>query len=291
VLPALAAQVCRIRIPGKPFALADTPGPPVNQGGHVTMPAFARILTTASMLLLGLVTTTQAQDKAARHYAVISLLGDQLTIASYVPETNSRIEKIGREVVALSDPVFDHTVLLAMQEALPKIDPQAKTSLLAPSDRSLYTHQADLIDGNRFVAPAWLTRSLEQTGASHLLLVTKHRAPTRVKLADGVVGRGQVEGLGFYIDPGLYLKSSTTHGAGLGMLASYAYFKVSVIDLKTLAVVDQRPLTATYAVGTWSSESSSNPWDALTSKQKVSYLQELIKSTINAELPGLLKAG
>ena len=69
-----------------------------------------------------------------RRYAVLSLIGDRLLISQYVPATGSRTDTNRREYLQLEDPTLEKTSLLAIHQALRRLEPASKPVLLFAQD-------------------------------------------------------------------------------------------------------------------------------------------------------------
>lgn len=231
-------------------------------------------------------------DAGQRKYAVLSLIGDSLTVVTYRPSIGSQIDRNDHKTFALPDAIFDQAALLAVDEALRKVDPKASTTLLAPSSPTLRAEQGHLLDGQRFAPSEGLDGALKKDGATHLLLVTKHRADTNLQTGGSTVGSGKLEGLGYYIDRQLPMYRSDTGEQGVGFLAPYVYFKISLIDLATSTVLKQHTVTATTTLSAARARSkeSFDPWDVLSPSQKIDTLRGMIRREIVNAVPALIQS-
>src|SRR6476620_10873768 len=84
-----------------------------------------KILTTA-LLLLALPLGAFAQ----RHYAILSLVGDEMMIVQREMSTGSRLETNSRQSVSMPDATIDRAMLLAIEDVVRRTEPGAKTTLL-----------------------------------------------------------------------------------------------------------------------------------------------------------------
>ena len=93
-----------------------------------------------------------------------------------------------------------------------------------------------------------------------------------------------LEGLGFYVDPNMALKDMKTGETFHGFFSPFAYFMVSLVDLKdgTLA---QHPLTSSRVVSDPKAETA---WQSLTSAQKVKMLEDMVGAGLAEALPKVL---
>ena len=214
-----------------------------------------------------------------RKIAIVSLIGDSLTIVHAQQQLGSRIDRNSHESISILDGSIDREALLASDDAIKNAAGQTSTVLLKSSS-TLSVRQADFFDGQKFVPPSELETSLKTQGATHLLLLTKFRAEARFESRTHSVGHGMIEGVGFYFDRQTVTYRTETGERGIGFLAPYAYFKVSLIELATLSIVKQQTITASWLVSEARSREKSNPWDALTPTEKANSLRFLIKREV-----------
>ena len=66
------------------------------------------------------------------------------------------------------------------------------------------------------------------------------RGTVQLRLADGYVGSGKIEGAGLYLDSAMRTRSPGTAAIGTGFLATFAYIKVMLVDAKTMAVIREQ---------------------------------------------------
>ncbi len=245
-----------------------------------------------SLLALLLVVVALAAVAEGRTYAVMSLVGDGLLVVHHRASTGSSIDRDTRQFIALADPVLDRTALLAVDEALRRSDPAAKPVLLAARDAGLLEAQAKALAsgaGVQAIADALRPR-LPPNVATHLVLVAKHRAPAAIKLAEGSVGSGHLEGLGFYVDRGMRVRIPNTNRWGQGFLGPFAYFTVALVDLRSGKVIAEQPVRASIARSQARSDTL-DPWDALSAEEKVKILEALIREETARAMPTLVKSG
>lgn len=226
-----------------------------------------------AILLLAASAVCGASD---RTYAVLSLIGDQLMLVNRAAATGSNVDRNTRQFVALPNAALDNAALRAVEDALKTADPGAQVALLAARDPDLAKAQAKALDaggGAGLVLPA-LKDVLAKVNATHLILVSKHRGEARMEIANGKAGSGYLEGLGFYIDRLYPLRDLTTGEHTDGFLAPFAYFRVALIDLATSRVLGEETVTASQGIG---ARDQINPWDTLSSAEKVAYLDGFIR--------------
>jgi hypothetical protein len=229
----------------------------------------AAVMLAAAAGLLSL--AAAAQD--AKKIAVLSLIGDQFLIVAHEPEAGARVNRV--DVIDLPERAMDGAVALDMQRVIKGVDAAADVVMLGPT-RGLYAAQGiitEMPDVSQVVTA--VKPSLEKAGIGRLVLITKLRHDALLRLADGNVGSGKLEGTGFYLDQGLATVSPGEDKAGRGFIAPFAYFRVSLVDVASGKVLGYRDVIASNAVGAGNSPSL-QVWEALSSGQKVHMIRQLI---------------
>lgn len=246
-----------------------------------------KTLITAILML-----ALPAGAMAQRHYAILSLVGDEMMIVQREMQTGSRLETNARQSVSMPDATIDRGMLLAVDDAVRRADPSAKTTLLVSRRQAVYDAVARALDKGGSTAGAFeAVRPIVATakGATHLILVTKYRHAAMLRMRDGHVGSGTLEGVGFYVDYGSNARSYDLAEAERGLISPYAYFRVSLVDLasgKVLAedrVIGSRATSP--AVGT-----IGNAWAALTPQEKDKQLQDIIREETARVVPMVIAA-
>jgi hypothetical protein len=233
------------------------------------------------LLLLLLVTTSPPHAFAAevKRLAVSSVIGEALTLVTHSPEVGSHLDRNVHEPLMLLDAGFDSLAIATAMSAAKQLHDQTPAERFdfggAPASEVL-----TWIDGKRFVPPAEVKENLAAAGSSHLLLITKHRGPARLKLRSGSTGSGYLEGLGFYVDRGIRVRRADTGEAGMGFLAPYAYFQVLLINVETGEIEKSETVAASTSYSAARSKESPDPWDALSSTQKSSAIRRLLRGEV-----------
>lgn len=239
-----------------------------------------------ALMLLALACPAAAQE---RRYAILSLVGDALLIVQREMSTGSRLDRNTRTRVALTTPAIDNAMVLAVDREVTRVAPGAKTVLLAARSPELFAVQSralDAGDGVERILDA-LRPVVAKADATHLLLVTKHRSDARLRVHDGAIGAGQIEGVGFYIDPTMPLENREKRERSEGFIAPFAYYMVSLVDLKSGRIVAERRATESQAIG---SQASITPWQSMSADEKVRMLTGLMQSGVQRVVPEILKA-
>jgi hypothetical protein len=243
-----------------------------------------RLIAIALVLIAPL--AASAQD--SRKYAVLSLVGDKLLIVQREMATGSRLDKNDRTVVELPDNSIDRAVTLAVDDALRRANPGSQPILLHSRRADLYEASYQSMDRRDGVARVYAAVKpiVEKTGATHLVLVTKHRHRAMLRLRDGHVGSGFLEGVGFYVDHGTMARGVDTNDAEAGFIAPFTYMMISLIDMKTGQVVSQQHVIGSNAAAPRPWERNvGNAWHRLNEQEKVARLTEVIREEAARAVP------
>ena len=242
-----------------------------------------------AVLFLLAVAAVCAQAAGAKRYAVLSLVGDRMLIVQREMSTGSRLDRNERQFVGIPDQALDNSMLLAIDGAIRRRDPGATPILLAPRDPALYAAAQRELDGRGNTARIYEAAKpvLTGTNATHLVLVTKQRHQARLRLRDGMVGTGYLEGLGFYVDQGTLSRSIDTNEAERGFIAPFTYVTISLIEVASGRVLAEERVTAS-APYTTANNTIGNAWAALTAQQKAESLAQVMRTEAERVVPQLL---
>lgn len=231
-----------------------------------------------------------ATDSAPRTFAVMSLIGDSMTIVNAVPSTGAHLDTNRSQDFDDPSGVLDISTLKAAAQAIKKVVPDAKPILLATDSAILRKKQGQLIADHHLVDADGLVDDLKKSGVTDFLLITKHRATTNLHTDIDTIGSGTLYGLGFYIDSYTRTQSGDSLEVGIGYLAPYAYFKIFLIDVATLAVEKEVDVTDGYILSNARNDSGTerSPWNILDNTQKFKALAEMIQNSLMENVPGML---
>lgn len=226
-----------------------------------------------------------------RQMAVISLVGDELVLVYATVQTGSNTHSNRQRSLPDAAGSFDKIVLAAVGKAIERADAGARPALLGVGPSALHQQPERLFDGGAIALPDSLVTALEQAQATHVVLVTKHRAPTRIALAHMQVGVGSLRGLGYYVDRSTHLRVVESGQTGTGMLVPYAYLQLTLADARSGAILRQRSLTATRPYAVAADNQATDPWGLLTATEKVERLRRLLDQHLATEVPALIAPG
>jgi hypothetical protein len=211
-----------------------------------------------------------------RKFAALSIIGDRLAVVSHVADTGTRVDRNRVDYLDMPPRALDNAVLGAVNAAIKRSVPGSEVMMLGATP-PLFGAQGEGIEDPDVKPVVDLVKpAIEKAGVTHLVLVGKLRHEARLKFADGYVGSGRLEGLGFYLDHQLLTEERGEGNVGRGFIAPYAYFRVSLVDLRSGEVVGQRDVLASQAVGAGRSPSL-RVWEALSAEEKVKMITGLAR--------------
>ena len=233
-------------------------------------------------LAFALAIPAQAQHK----YAVLSSIGDRITVVTRAMATGSNVDTNRREPMELSGPGLDNAVLLAAEDGIKAADPAAQAILLAPRTPLAEQAAAASRDNTLEKWAADARGQLAPLGATHVIVISKHRGDARLKVSSGSTGSGKLEGLGFYVDTSYAAADDNASQGARGFLASYAYILIRAVDLRSGRQVGEQVVMAsnTSVPGV----DSTRAWDALPPEGKVAALRTLATKEVEAAMPAVL---
>jgi hypothetical protein len=241
----------------------------------------------ASSALLLSASSLRARGQSVPRHAVISLLGDRLEVVYAQMRTGSHLDRNLHRAVPDPRGAMDQFALAAVARALDAAgQPGAALLSLAPSP--LHEQAESLFDANSVGLPDMLIEAVAQSQAVQILLLTKHRAPASIPLLNTHLGVGMLRGLGYYIDAEARVRMVETGHAERGVLATYAYFKLTLADARSGRVLNQRFCTAAHPYPVAARPSAIDPWDVLSPTDKVLLLRRLLDAQLALEVPLLL---
>jgi hypothetical protein len=234
------------------------------------------LVCLAAFALASIPSSSHAADSAPRTYAVMSLIGDKISVVGHRATVGSSIDRNRQGAMTVQGHALDDMAVLAASDAISRFDPPASIVMLASNDPTLYELQDELFEPqqrSRALLASAIRDPIQGQHATHLILIRKHRGDAAMRMQVQYVGSGKLEGVGFYVDPTLPTRNLETNEIGSGFLAPFAYIKVTLVDANSMAVIREQTVeeSATMLTG-----KSLNPLNALTPAQKTAALRSLI---------------
>ena len=237
-------------------------------------------LGVAAALLPALANAAQAVTAAAPSYVLLSVVGDKLGLVWQRPGTASNLDKNEHRDLPVKDLTFESASVFAAADTVQALQPGAKTTMLSTKEPALY-REAEQLPGDaaaELLGP--VKEAIDKTQATRLVLVTKYRQAARLKLREGLVGTGRLNGIGFYIDETYEIDRGENLQGAVGFVAPYAYVTVSLIDVRTMKVLKKSSVIESAAMTSARSKSANTPWDALTPEEKVESLKGVLQAAV-----------
>ena len=237
--------------------------------------------------------TAAAKESVEPVYAVLSLIGDKLSIVVAQSQTGTRVDANRRETLSISEDVFDTMAVSATAAAVRKLRPSAELAALNTRSAVLFEKQRTLFEesGNTIAIPEPIRAALKNQNATHLFLITKRIDEAAAEFSSGTTdGKGKLEGLGFYLDGSIATVDGASGNAGQGFIAPFAYMNVMLIDLATSKIIKKQKITSSWPVSAGVAATDiGSPWAALSSAEKVRLVNELIRREIMRVVPDLMQ--
>lgn len=252
-----------------------------------------RLCLAAAVALAAFVSTKAraADAPAGQTIVVISLVGDEFTVAirRYDSSTRNNPNEVRRFPVA--DAVFDRVAMSAAEAAIQKARPGTNVLQASIRDARLFAAQDRLLQespesqGLR----AAVRDLLAKYGAHQLLLVTKRRAEASFELVESRVGGGMLEGLGFYVDNTTSIVRVGSNERSAGFLSPYAYATVSLLDAATMRTIRSQAAKESTMALTVDSKDAVKAWDSLGAEAKVEALERALRSAVDRATTAVLE--
>lgn len=222
---------------------------------------------------------------------VFSLLGDsvQVTGATDAP-TDTRLERTARESMDFKGMGFDLLALRAARAAVLRVQPQARVvAFAAPAALSVAEQREVAAGALKAELPAWMVKTLEANRLSHLLLVTRSRGALDARTADGdAIGRGTVDGIGFYMDTLYTMRNTRTGAVSTGLLAPYTQIRLTLMDAQSGDILATYEIKESFAHASPESQVQAEPWNFMPAADKVRTLRDMVTRGMDRGLAQLL---
>lgn len=269
------------------------------------------------LLAAGGISSAVAQQNNHPTYAVMSLVGDSLTLGPYLKtSTIGRSQtELGTQLnlerwvsVPVTETVYDDTVNAAIANVLRQRLPNAAVDMLATRNAALFGLQGKLLDANDASAQdarESLKALLKERNDDYLILVTKRRSDTtlfdnnsrlfsdvHLRLMNGNQedDSGKLEGLGFYMDTAVVVQNLDDLLYSHGVLLTYVNARVTLIDAKTLNVIRDLPASKSAIIAASGSYTPNSAWTDVPDPKKFKRLQDLVRVSMTEAVPAVLPA-
>jgi hypothetical protein len=237
-------------------------------------------LARRGVLLAGIVLLAGSRlavaAEAPRSVAVLSLIGDEMSLVTRRTATGSNLDRNDRQAIALTDPSIDLAASLAAERAIREAMPGVERLRVTVSDKRLYALQDAVFERGPQSDPMReaLQAMLQGAKATHLVLITKRRDDARFALHDTHIGNGKIAGIGIFVDNVVGLEDRDTRIYGNGYFATYAYLQATLVEVATMRVLGRgigKESMMTTAIGA----SAAVAWDMLPAAGKAENLMRV----------------
>lgn len=261
---------------------------------HQPIDASVHRRTLLALPLLGLIGLSSKPAFAAplniRKLGVFSLLGDGLQLVFSAPVTDTRLDRNLRESLPTREIGFDQAALRAVTAVMGARQPQAQLQMFRATTPLPLEDQRAVADGAaRAELPAWVIEAINRNGLTHVLLVTRNRGDARFPVSDGYsVGRGTVEGIGYYLDNTTEMKNTATGLPSSGFLGAFMMVRVQLLDVGSGDIVGSDTIRVGQIFAGRKDVEAENIWNALDPQEKVEVLRRMVRSNMERVLPAVL---
>ena len=246
----------------------------------------------AVAIALALALSSALAQPQIKVVGVFALLGDsvQVTAATDAP-SDTRIERTARETLEFKGIGFDLIALRSANSTLQGASPGVQVKMYrAPIEQSL-SEQRRIADGaHRGELPAWMIEVVQSQKLSHVLLVTRSRGDPNIRTGEGFsIGRGTVDGVGFYLDTLYRMRNVTTGALSTGLIAPYVQLRLTLMDTDTAKVVASYDVRDARAVAAPSEQVVPDPWTFMSAQDKVISLRQMVEQGVARGVQNMLK--
>lgn len=231
-------------------------------------------------------------QRPVRALGVFSLLSDVIDVSvNERPVTDTRIVTNKLEALTVSGVGFDAIVLREVRDLVPQLLPGARLNLYQPKVVIPAAEQRAIAAGaRRAELPAWIVQAIETQGLSHVLLVTRGRTDAALTTTDKVtIGRGRVEGIGYYVDPLFEVRDERTGALANGALGAFVLLDLQLMEVASGDVIRSEVIREQVLIGAQESRAEIDPWSYLSSTEKVELLRGMVTQGLKRQLPVVLK--
>ena len=235
--------------------------------------------------------TAWAQQPKLTAVGVFSLLGDSVQVVSAddAPR-DTRIEKTSRQTMDFENIGFDMIALRAAREAINQASPGVRVEVFKSNVSMSVEDQRAIAEGaQRAELPDWMVRTIQDKKLSHVLIVTRFRSSIDARTGDGVaIGRGQVDGIGFYMDTLYEMRNRQTGALSSGLLAPYMNIRLTLMDTDTAEIVGSYDVKEAFAYASPEVQVVSDPWSFMPATDKVKTMREMVERGVARGVRGAL---
>jgi hypothetical protein len=217
---------------------------------------------------------------------VFALLGDTIQLAQPLEPSASRLDPMQRSTLTVKDLGLDQAALRAVREVMVRRQPAVRLEMFRSTTPLTPAQQREIADGAaRAELPAWIVSAITSAKLSHLLLITRHRGEASFPVLENfTIGRGTVEGVGYYIDTLSEMKNVDTGLATRGFLGAYAQLRLQLMDAVSGDIVASRDVRIGQIYAGRNDAEIGNIWLTLDPVEKTEVLRQLVQDNVGRVL-------
>jgi hypothetical protein len=222
---------------------------------------------------------------------IYSLLGDGVDVTSVDDKPrDTRIEGTSRETLDFKNIGFDLIALRVARAAVQQRHPEAKIAMYRSPTVMTTDEQRRLAAGAaKAELPGWMVQTINEGRLTHLLIITRNRGAMSARTGNGdTIGRGQVDGIGFYLDTLYTIQNSATGALSTGLLAPYTQIKVQLMDVMSGDIVAAYDIREAFTYGSRDTQAKADPWSFMPIEEKVRVLRDMVEQGVQRAVPELL---
>lgn len=217
-------------------------------------------------------------------FALLSLVGDKFYVVFRREESGSHLDSNSRREFALDTALLDDIALTAAEEVVKRVKPVSPVLRFSIRDPRLFALQDKLLvdSAESHGMREALAKLLRANGAARLVLITKWRDDAQFRLVDRTTGTGKINGLGFYVDSSIRLKTQETGEGTEGFLGPYAYLSVAVLDAASMTPIRSVQARESDMTLPLNASRALTAWDALSAEGKVEALERVLRRAVGS---------
>lgn len=242
------------------------------------------------------VAAASAQPVAAgppiKALGVFTLLGENLDVSNDTGAEPTRVDRTERKSVPVAGIGFDQVLANEVQRYFARTAPTVHLRLFNVPAALSNADQMRVAEGARRGAlPEFMISAIQQHRLSHVLIVTRDRAPLSAKTAlPERAGGVDVEGIGFHTDPQMLTRNVGDDSQTRGALYPHVVARLTLFDTDGARTLRSVRVDEQWLVGPRKGRTPTNPWDLLDQREKILALHDGLRRGLAAALPELMRS-
>lgn len=222
---------------------------------------------------------------------VFTLLGENLDTSNDIGTEPTRLDRTERKSVAVPGIGFDQVLINEVQRFFTRTAPTVHLRLFTVPVAVSNADQMRLAEGaQRGALPEFMITAIQQHRLSHVLIVTRDRAPLSAQTASPErVGGVEVEGLGFHTDPQMQTRNVEDDSRTQGALIPHVIVRLTLFDADGARSLRSIRIDEQWLVGPRKGRTAATPWDLLDQREKVLTLHDSLRRGLEKALPELMR--